>query len=305
MVLLNGMGVKFLPVKHSFRFISWGDSSTPNEMGVKFLPVKFLPVKHSFRFIPYGDCEDSNASDEIEVKFLPFKHSFRCVSWEDSSPPPVFDVVSKNDFKNTSNTSKDQNKRAFLKVAGIAGAGIIASQILPSKAKAFVLGSSPTTGVVGVKNSTNIRINPATEETVSSLLKASDLTFDAGSLQVKITSLPGGGLSSFSDSGDVAKSALVDADRHVQVDVLSSALPTSASTETTLQTISYGGFKFALRMETSGNYDYVGEASVGTATSAASWRVKRIDYTSGIAITWASAGVFDQVWDNYASLSYS
>ena len=207
----------------------------------------------------------------------------------------------------------DEKRRNFLKVAGIAGAGIIASQLSPKKAHALIMGSSPTTGVIGVKDSTNTRINPATEETVSTLateatvstlLKASDLTFDTGSLQVKVTSLPASG-SSFSDSGDVAKSGLVDGDRHVQVDVLSSELPSSASTETTLQTISFGGFKFTIRLATVGDVDYVGEAVIGTATSAASWRIKKVDSASGIVITWAGTGVFDQIWDNRASLSYS
>ena len=123
-------------------------------------------------------------------------------------------------------------------------------------------------------------------------------------MQVKVTSLPAGG-SSFSDSGDVARSGLVDGDRHVQVDVLSSELPSSASTETTLQTISFGGFKFILRLATVGAIDYVGEAAIGTATSAASWRIKRVDSTTGMILQWAGTGVFDQVWDNRAILSYS
>lgn len=199
----------------------------------------------------------------------------------------------------------DEQKRNFLKVASIAGAGIMASQMLPKKASALIMGSSPTTGVVGIKNASNTRINPATEETVSSILKTSDLTFDAGSLQVKVTSVSGEGSSSFSNSSNVAKSGLVDADRHVQVDVLSSALPSAASTETTLQTISFGGFKFTLRLATVGDVDYVGEASIGSATSAAAWRIKKVDNTSGIVLQWAGTGVFDQVWDNRASLSYS
>jgi len=201
----------------------------------------------------------------------------------------------------------DKTRRIFLKAAGIAGASLVATLLFPKKAEAFVMGSSPTTGVVGVKDSTNARINPATEETVSSLLKTTDLTFDAGSLEVKITSLPSGS-SSFSDSGDVAKSALVDADRHVQVDVLASALPTSASTETTLQTISFGGFKFSLRLAANSgdsNIEYVGEAAIGTATSAASWRIKEIDSTTGVTIRWAGTGVFDQVWDSRETLTYS
>jgi len=207
---------------------------------------------------------------------------------------------------------KDQGKRTFLKVASIAGASAIASQILsPKKASAFIMGSSPTTGVVGVKDSTNARINPATEETVSTLatqataatlLKTSDLTFDTGNLQVKVTSAP----SSFSDSGSVDKKGLVDADRHVQIDVLSSALPTTASTETTLETISFGGKKYALRLVTDGNIDYVGEADTGTAASSALWRAKKIDSNSGIIITWADGNAnFDNVATDLTALTYS
>lgn len=196
---------------------------------------------------------------------------------------------------------KDQGKRNFLKVVGVIGAGIAGSLLLPRKADALILGSSPTTGVVGVKNVANTRINPATEETASLLLKTSDLTFDSGDLQVKVTS-PG----SFSDSGDVTKSGLVDADRHVQVDVLSSVLPTDASTETTLDTISFGGVKFALRLDTVGDIDYIGEATIGTATNIASWRIKRVDSSTGIIIQWAGGtGGFDKIWNNRASLSYS
>jgi hypothetical protein len=202
----------------------------------------------------------------------------------------------------------DKDKRAFLKTAGIAGASIAASLLLPKKAEALIMGSSPTTGVVGVKDSSNTRINPATEETVDSLLKPSDLTFDDdGALEVKVTSIPAGAgtsSSSFSDSGDEAKSALVDDDRHVQVDVLSSALPAAASTENTLETISFGGFKLDLRMITEGNFDYIGEAGVGTADSADDWRVKRIDYSTGVDIAWAGDGGFNHVWDQYASLDY-
>ncbi|MBU2613386.1 hypothetical protein KJ925_02940 [Patescibacteria group bacterium] len=166
------------------------------------------------------------------------------------------------------------------------------------------MGSSPTTGVVGVKDATNTRINPATEETLDTLVKTSDLSFSSGALNVNVSSLSGG-TSSFSDATDVAKSALVDADRHVQVDVLSSTLPTSASTETTLQTISFGGFKFTIRLDTVGAIDYVGEAAIGTATSALSWRIKRLDNTTGIVLQWAGTGVFDQRWDDRATLTYT
>lgn len=271
-----------------------------------------LPNTHSFLWTR-GQAVEPDFSTATETLtsgkkiFLPNTHSF---VWTRGQPEPLTAVLPETQPGTPPPTDSDEtpvgdtDKRSFLKIAGVAGAGLVASQLLPSKASALVMGSSPTTGVVGVKNAANTRINPATEESLSDLLKTSDLTFDAGSLEVKITSLPTS-LNSFSDSGDVAKSGLVDGDRHVQVDVLSSALPSSASTETTLQTISFGGYKFTLRLATVGDVDYVGEASIGTATSAASWRIKKVDNTTGTVIQWAGTGIFNQVWDNRASLSYS
>jgi len=64
----------------------------------------------------------------------------------------------------------DDHKRLFLKVAGITGLGLIASQVLPKQADAYVLGSAPTSNVVGVKNAANTRINPATEESLNALI---------------------------------------------------------------------------------------------------------------------------------------
>lgn len=51
---------------------------------------------------------------------------------------------------------------------------------------------------------------------------------------------------------------------------------------------------------------YIGEASPGTATSAASWRIKRITFTGDDASTvWADGDEnFDNIWDNRASLTY-
>ncbi len=70
----------------------------------------------------------------------------------------------------------DDNKRFFLKTLGLAGAGIVASQLLPSKAEALVMGSTPSSSVVGVKDSSNTRINPATDESLASLLTGQGVT---------------------------------------------------------------------------------------------------------------------------------
>ena len=247
----------------------------------------FLPNSYSFLLIRRQTAE-SDLSSATETATAAISHEQSA-----AGPPASSGEVAVG----------DKNKRTFLKVAGVAGAGIIGSLLLPKKAEALIMGSSPTTGVVGVKNAANTRINPATEETLGTVLKTTDLTFDTGSLNVKVTSLPP---SSFSDSGGTAKSGLVDADRHVQVDVLSSALPTTASTETTLQTISFGGSKFALKMTTVGSVDYVGEAAVGTATSSALWRAKKVDSTTGILITWADGNAnFDNVATDLTTLTYS
>lgn len=51
---------------------------------------------------------------------------------------------------------------------------------------------------------------------------------------------------------------------------------------------------------------YIGYASPGSAKSSAIWKVKKIDTSSGVEITYADGnGNFDNVWDNRASLSYS
>lgn len=52
---------------------------------------------------------------------------------------------------------------------------------------------------------------------------------------------------------------------------------------------------------------YLGEAVPGTATSAAGWRIKKIDETSApdLTIKYAGTGAFDQVWNNRTSLSYA
>src|SRR3989339_1955808 len=173
--------------------------------------------------------------------FLPNSHSFLLVK---SKKPVIQSDIQESGIILPSSSSSDpgkptigdKDKRTFLKVAGIAGASLVGSLLLPKKAEALIMGSSPTTGVVGGKDSTNARINPATEETLDEVLKTSDLSLTAGVLDVNVTSTSGEGSSSFSDSENVAKSALVDAARHVQVDVLTSALPTTASKDETLQT---------------------------------------------------------------------
>ena len=250
--------------------------------------------------------------------FLPNKHSFLLLRAASKKPIVQFgvqEVETSLQLSLPSDSGKptisDKNKRTFLKMAGIAVLGLGGSLLLPKKADALIMGSSPTTGVVGVKNSTNARISPATEGTVSSLLKPGDLALNAGVLQVKVTSVSGEGSSSFSNSANTPTSGRVDdTTRNVWVDV--KAIPSTASTETTLQTISFGGQQFTLRLATDTvdpNIDYIGEANMGTAITTALWRIKRIDSTTGIIIQWAGntagdAGTLGYKWSDRATLSY-
>jgi hypothetical protein len=70
----------------------------------------------------------------------------------------------------------DEHRRLFLKVLGGTGLGLMAMSMLPKKASALVAGSAPTSGVVGVKDASNARINPATEESLAALIAGQGVT---------------------------------------------------------------------------------------------------------------------------------
>lgn len=59
---------------------------------------------------------------------------------------------------------EEKRKRMFLKMAGVVGLGTAAGLLLPKKAEALVFGSTPASNVVGVKDASNARINPAKED---------------------------------------------------------------------------------------------------------------------------------------------
>ena len=56
-----------------------------------------------------------------------------------------------------------------------------------------------------------------------------------------------------------------------------------------------------------GGVTYIGEALPGTATSSASWSIKRLTETGDdLVLVWADGNSdFDNIWDNRAALSYS
>lgn len=112
---------------------------------------------------------------------IPIKHSFRLVSKKKIKKINLLKTIKKKQTLSENialeqqkkielEIEKDSNKRAFLKFAGLIGAGALASTLIPKKAEALVFGSTPSASTVGVKNSSNTLVNPATEETLSALV---------------------------------------------------------------------------------------------------------------------------------------
>lgn len=66
--------------------------------------------------------------------------------------------------KKSGRSKAGNDKRMFLKLAGVVGLGAVASLFFPKKADALVFGSTPASNVVGVKDSGNTKINPAKED---------------------------------------------------------------------------------------------------------------------------------------------
>lgn len=50
---------------------------------------------------------------------------------------------------------------------------------------------------------------------------------------------------------------------------------------------------------------YIGEAEIGTPTSAAKWKIIKSDTTQGIANAQEGRGEFNLVWDDRATYTYA
>ena len=92
-------------------------------------------------------------------------HSFRLLSIKKTKAAhPEHRPSTENQNENV---ESDSRKRSFLKIAGMAGVGALATTLLPRKADALVFGSAPASTSMGVKNASGTRINPATEDTLA------------------------------------------------------------------------------------------------------------------------------------------
>ena len=94
---------------------------------------------------------------------LSSKHSFKLLS---KKKIKQFDGVSGLEISKSpsqAGEAVDNNKRSFLKTAGVISAGALAFSLLPKKAEALVFGSKPVATALNIKNSSNQKINPATD----------------------------------------------------------------------------------------------------------------------------------------------
>ena len=76
---------------------------------------------------------------------------------------------------------------------------------------------------------------------------------------------------------------------------------------TALERVPADGKQYAVRIDSSaGTTLYIGKAVIASGTSAAVWQIAKLDTSSGLIKTWADGdALFNNVWDNRASLSYS
>lgn len=148
----------------------------------------------------------------------------------------------------------------------------------------------------------------ATESTLSTL-NGKVIAVDTGAVTVISSVLPTGAATSALQITGNASLASIDAKLTSPLtvtgpltDVQLRATPVPVS-----GTISANPTDYALQLDDTStpNVTYVGYAAIGSSTASAVWRIKKIDETSGLVITWAdSDNNFNNIWDNRTSLTY-
>ncbi len=136
-----------------------------------------LPIEYSFSFI-----------SRKELKEIKFRQA-----------PQVAQVVS---------SVQDNHKRTFLRLAGLVGLGVVTAGLIPKKASALVFGSAPAASRIGIKDSNNNPINPATEDTLllvntsvgNVLTDADSITANTASMATNTANIPAKGQAAMSAS---------------------------------------------------------------------------------------------------------
>lgn len=82
---------------------------------------------------------------------------------------------------------------------------------------------------------------------------------------------------------------------------LKTQFPSSFEVSNVVETNS---LSYDLQVDDTGTYTYLGNASPGTATSASSWRIKRVVNATGVITHADGSSNFNKTWDDRASYSY-
>lgn len=118
---------------------------------------------------------------------LPYTQSFRLVGITRTTAPLLhkpdeighphgYGVIDLTGGRVQATPISDEHRRTFLRALGIVGLGAVGASLLPGRTEALVMGGAPSTGVVGVRDSSNTRVNPAIKEGTGILKKTIALT---------------------------------------------------------------------------------------------------------------------------------
>lgn len=121
-----------------------------------------IPSRYSFRLLSGTEAGEIRLASNFKIEQLK-KESLAVLK-------------PKQDSQKSEEAEAGNRKRMFLKLAGLVGLGTAVSLLVPKKAEALVFGSTPASNVVGLKNAANARINPATDETLTSLITGQGVT---------------------------------------------------------------------------------------------------------------------------------
>jgi predicted RNA-binding protein Jag len=142
-----------------------------------------LPSRYSFRLVSRKKAKEIKLAlnNDIKIRILNDPRYSKSATAE-----PIAESKPTVSTSDSNEKVVDGHKRGFLKYAGVAGVSALAYLAFPKKAEALIMGSTPTSNIIGVKNAANIRIDPATETTVSGIKSKTDhLNFDgSNNLQI-------------------------------------------------------------------------------------------------------------------------
>ncbi len=110
--------------------------------------------------------------------------------------------------------------------------------------------------------------------------------------------------------GGMDSQGIIDAINNITVSVDTTGLATEAKQDDLITAVNNMGGSVTYKVlvdKSVTDIIYIGKATIGTATSVASWQIKKIDktVTDNVTITYAASGAFTATWTNRGSETYS